>query len=575
MLPPPTSVPPTLPPASAAAAAGALTPVGYWRLLAVAMPHLAALGILLQTETDFGSRLVFLLCWGALNFSWIALLRRPALSGALSLTMIVVLVLLSRLKHDIVQMTVNFVDLMMIDRDSIAFLFTIFPNLRWSAVFSALLIVPLMVALWRLDPFRIRRLPAVATALACVAGLTGFSLMWPQEDWRGYYANNFVSKFVRSGVIAISDFTNDGFMASDAATLDRLKLPLEEACHPAGRRPHIIMIHDESSYDIRSAPQIKVPAGYGSQFLSGDGKARKFLAESNGGSSWLTEYNVLTGLSSRSFGRFSYFVTRIASGRVERGLPLALRRCGYSTVSLYPAYGAFMSARNFQTTTGIQKFYDARDLGAKGLEPDGFFYDNAVRLLSQEKPGTPVFVYVYLGANHFPWATTFRPERTPAWRSLGNEPKIDEYLRRQTMSAQDYNAFVAKLKKQFPTEPFLIVRYGDHQPEFSSLIIEPNLTEADIAKRLMVYDPRYYATYYAIDSVNFKPVGSPTAMETIDAAYLPLVIQDAAGLPLDPSFEEQKKIMLRCKGLFYSCKDGAEARRFNRLLIDAGFVKNL
>lgn len=539
------------------------------------MPHLAALGILLQTETDFGSRLVFLLCWGALNFSWIAVLRRPALSGALSLTMVVVLVLLSRLKHDIVQMTVNFVDLMMIDRDSVAFLFTIFPNLRWSAVISALLIVPLMVALWRLDPFRIRRLPAMAIALGCAAGLAGFSLMWPQEDWRGYYADNFVSKFARSGVIAMSDFANGGFMDSDAATLERLKLPLEEACHPAGRRPHIIMIHDESSYDIRSASQIKVPADYGRHFVSGDGKARKFLAESNGGSSWLTEYNVLTGLSSRSFGRFSYFVTRIASGRVERGLPLALRRCGYSTVSLYPAYGAFMSARNFQTTTGIQKFYDARDLGAKGLEPDGFFYDNAVRLLSQEKQGTPVFMYVYLGANHFPWVSTFRPEQTPAWRALGNEPKIDEYLRRQTMSAQDYNAFVAKLKKQFPTESFLIVRYGDHQPEFSSLIIEPNLTEGDIAKRLMVYDPRYYATYYAIDSVNFKPVVSPTAMETIDAAYLPLVVQDAAGIPLDPSFEEQKKIMLRCKGLFYSCKDGAEARRFNRLLIDAGFIKNL
>ena len=126
MLPPPTSVPPTLPPASAVTSA--LAPVRYWRLLAVAMPHLAALGILLQTETDFGSRLVFMLCWGGLNFSWIAVLRRPALSGALSLTMIVVLVLLSRLKHDIVQMTVNFVDLMMIDRDSIAFLFTIFPE---------------------------------------------------------------------------------------------------------------------------------------------------------------------------------------------------------------------------------------------------------------------------------------------------------------------------------------------------------------------------------------------------------------------------------------------------------------
>ena len=107
------------------------------------------------------------------------------------------------------------------------------------------------------------------------------------------------------------------------------------------------MIHDESSLDIRQAQGIKVPAGYGSHFKSFDGKARTFMAESSGGASWFTEYNVLAGLSSRSFGRFSYFVTRIAAGRVERGLPLALRRCGYSTTSLYPAHGAFMSARAF------------------------------------------------------------------------------------------------------------------------------------------------------------------------------------------------------------------------------------
>ncbi len=116
---------------------------------------------------------------------------------------------------------------------------------------------------------------------------------------------------------------------------------------------------------------------YGSHFNSFDGKARKFLAESNGGPSWFTEYNVLAGLSSRSFGRFAYFVTRIASGRVERGLPLALRRCGYETISLYPAFGAFMSARSFQPTTGIQHFYDAHDLGARDVEPDSFFYDKA------------------------------------------------------------------------------------------------------------------------------------------------------------------------------------------------------
>ena len=139
-------------------------------------------------------------------------------------------------------------------------------------------------------------------------------------------------------------------------------------------------------------------------------RQRKFLAESSGGASWFAEYNVLAGLSSRSFGRFSYFVTRIASGRVERGLPLALRRCGYSTISLYPAHGAFMSARSFHTTTGIQHFFDARDLGAKGIEPDSFFYDKAAEADVAEQPAnTPLFTFVYLAANHFPWETQIPP----------------------------------------------------------------------------------------------------------------------------------------------------------------------
>src|SRR5207302_6681357 len=122
-----------------------------------------------------------------------------------------------------------------------------------------------------------------------------------------------------------------------------------------------------SSFDIRAAQGIKVPQGYGSHFKSWDGRQRTFLAESNGGPSWFTEYNVLAGLSSRSFGRFAYFVTRIATGRVERGLPLALRRCGYRTFSLYPALGAFMSARGFQTTMGVQHFFDATALGTKQI----------------------------------------------------------------------------------------------------------------------------------------------------------------------------------------------------------------
>ena len=88
-------------------------------------------------------------------------------------------------------------------------------------------------------------------------------------------------------------------------------------------------------------------------------------------------------------------------------------------------------------------------------------------------------------------------------------------------------------------------------------------------------DPRYFTTYYAIDTVNFKPVNLSSALDTIEGSHLPLIVQESAGLPLDPSFVEQKRILERCNGMFYACAGGAEARRFNRLLIDAGLIKGL
>jgi len=49
-------------------------------------------------------------------------------------------------------------------------------------------------------------------------------------------------------------------------------------------------------------------------------------------------------------------------------------------------------------------------------------------------------------------------------------------------------------------------------------------------------------------------------------------VLEGAGVPLDASFAEQKNILKRCRGVFYLCGNGAEARRFNRLLIDAGLI---
>lgn len=555
----------------------AATPVarrGVRPILVVAALHLAALLVMATTEVELVQKAAFLLAWGVLNCFWLVLLRRPALSAALSLVIVLVLILLSQFKHDKLLMTVNFVDVMVIDTDTFAFLLTVFPALRWEMVLAAVLTVPALVALWRLDPFRVWRLLAAAGVPAFLAGLTALSLAAPAEFYDEFFSQNYVSKFARSGVAAVSDFATRGYMESDASVTERLNTALEPTCRPAAR-PHIIMLFDESSFDITTAPGMQVPPGYKAHFKSFDGKARQLLVEGVGGPSWLTEYNVLSGLSSRSYGRFAEFVTRIAAGRVERGLPQTLRKCGYQTFSLYPFFGAFLGARSFQTTTGIEHFIDARAMGTRRMEPDHFYFDQATKLIARERASGPLFLFVYTAANHFPWNSRFRPELTPGWRPLGNKPDIDEYIRRQGMSAADYVDFVARLKREFPGESFLIVRFGDHQPEFGMHIVDPTATEPEIARRIMAKDPRYYATYYAIDGINFRPKDLSLALDRLDAPYLPLVVLEAAGLPLDASFAEQKKILQRCGGLFYLCREGREASRFNRMLIDAGLIRGL
>jgi phosphoglycerol transferase MdoB-like AlkP superfamily enzyme len=545
------------------------------RLLPLLALHAAALAVMILTEENLVPRLEYLLTWGLLNWFWIAVLRRPTLAAAVSLGLIVGLVLISRFKHDITWMTVDFLDLVIIDFSTLSFLFTIYPNLVRAVAVAALLLIPLLVVLWRLDPFRAGRRAAALACASCLIGLTGLSLAAPGNWWEVFSSNNYVSKFARSSVTAISELLTHGVFESDAVAAHGPPLGHDGACEPPAKLPHVILIHDESSFDIRVAPGIKVPEGYGAHFRSLDGKARKLLVESYGGASWYAEFNALTGLSSRSFGRFAWFLPRMAAGRIERGLPLALRRCGYRTFSFYPAASAFMSAKSFQMSTGIEKFYDYRDMGTKTVEPDSFYYEAAARIMRADEGKGPMFAFVYLAANHFPYERNRGEEFLPGWRDPGNTPEIDEYLRRQTRSVIDYAAFRARLERDFPGEPFLIVRYGDHEPAFPTNIIDPGLDQAEVAKRMKAFDPRYFTTYYAIDTINYTPRDLSTALDTLDAPYLPLAILDAIGMPLDASFAEQKKIFTRCGGIFYACGAGAEARRFNRLLIDAGFIKGL
>ena len=537
--------------------------------------HLAAFLILCCTESAPFHVALFLLAWGWFNFAWLVVFPRPGIAATLSLLLVCAVIGLSWFKMSVTWATLSFFDFVIVDPDTLRYLTETFPQLRIEFSLAALLLIVMLASVWRLDPFTVRRRTSLLGGTACLAGLAALSLSVAEQPSEPFQGTNHVSNFVRSGVISVVEYAMHGFIDADAPGTAPALPAGAPTCRPAARLPHIVLLLDESSFDITAAPGIKVPPDYARHFQSFDGRQRALAVEATGGPTWYAEYSVLTGLSPRSFGRFMFYVPRIAAGHVRRGLPAALRDCGYRTFTLYPESGAFMSAQRFHTTAGIEHFIDAKQMGAGHVEPDSFYFDQVRRTIAREKGAAPLFIFGYVTANHFPWTQPFRPDLTPGWKPLGNDDDVDEYIRRQTMSAQDFAEFRTRLKQEFPGEPFLIVRFGDHQPWLSADVLEPNRSDETIARKIAAFDPRYFTTYYAIDAINFRPVDVSSALDRLDVAYLPLVVEEAAGIPHDASFAEQKRILQRCKGVFYGCADGVEARRFNRMLIDAGLISGL
>ena len=215
--------------------------------------------------------------------------RRFARRCRWSLT--VVLIALSHFKFGILQLTLTFLDFLIIDRDTFSFLLSVFPRLQMRLIVAGLVAVPLLWLIWRFDPFRVRRRSALSgwwprrradrgdggriarAGLGAVPGRQ--SHLQPGALGRG------------GGIAAGFDRMDRGRSAGERPAQPRAgrarcglpALPSADACDTTAKRPHIIMLLDESSFDVTSAPGIKVPAGYADYFKSSDGKQRTMIAE--------------------------------------------------------------------------------------------------------------------------------------------------------------------------------------------------------------------------------------------------------------------------------------------------------
>ena len=133
--------------------------------------HAAGVATLYATEYGWFGVALALLTWVLFNALWLVVLRRPTVAAALSLASVAILIVLSQFKYSILQLTLTFLDFLIVDQDTVAFLLAIFPQLRWKLLIAALICVPLGVMLWRFDVLRVRRIAALAVALVALGGI--------------------------------------------------------------------------------------------------------------------------------------------------------------------------------------------------------------------------------------------------------------------------------------------------------------------------------------------------------------------------------------------------------------------
>jgi len=367
------------------------------------------------------------------------------------------------------------------------------------------------------------------------------------------------------GGLALSDIANE-------------PLPLKERM-PArsAETADIIVIQHESIFDPRifGLPVEPIVEAFLSPM---DGQYGRLNVDIFGGGSWQSEFSLLTGLSSASFGSSAYYLFKRGAGRFHSSLSHSLASLGYKTTLISSCRRSFLDYDQFYSSIGISERvfiddfpppFDVRRFEATNSDAlflDAVFAAHAERVADDPAPR---FLYVLTNSNHGPHRRRLVPpgqferERGFAFTSLP-DVQYAEYYARLAETAASWERFRSRLKGRFPGRPTLIVHYGDHQPVLTRRI--------DRQLKLAADARRAFRTFYAIEALNISPKSfHPGPGADLDVAFLGTVALQRAGLPLDPVFSTRASLLDDC-GESYFASSSERKRRFHRTLVDLGLV---
>jgi phosphoglycerol transferase MdoB-like AlkP superfamily enzyme len=438
------------------------------------------------------------------------------------------------------------------------------------AMFGAFVLI---IIVYRLDGARVTRWKAaVCSVLLFVSAIAALESLGERRHMHLYYSNRFLSTYYGSWPETVYTLWRGQIFEAAATSGGRLFQPLG-TCSTAQAKPHIILIHQESVVPPSHFPELVYDRATDPFFQSHDGKIHTMRVETYGGASWLTEFSILAGVSTYSFGSMRQFVQAFMEGKVRETIPQVLADCGYRNVLFYPMMKNFVSNARFYESIGLKEIFDMKDQKAPTTnERDSFYYSSAMAEMEKhfKTSGRPLFTFIQTMSAHWPYDGKMFPDQDVKGGAPGIHPELHEYLRRVSLGARDYRWLLDELKRRFPDESFVIVNYGDHQPSATRMLLgQKDAIEVEDIK--LAAEGPGFLTYYSIVTQNWK-APQPYDLPVMDVPYLGLALLEAARLPLSDAFRERKRLMLQCDGRYHSCADGGAVLSFHRKLIDSGLM---
>ena len=239
--------------------------------------------------------------------------------------------------------------------------------------------------------------------------------------------------------------------------------------------PNIVFFHAESTFDpnlaFRLSARVELPLWSKQRETRALGPMR---VNTIGGGSWVSEFEVLTGVDSRIFGYQGFYTHYYIAPKVKNSFAEYLARKGYKTAAFYPVEGNFYNADKAFKSYGFREFIDGRALGLP--EDWGHLIDrdiiNAVIKQGAFQSSGPFFYFIGTSENHGPHpCQSFQTEKqffTTFFAPVLFEEhcQLNEYLRRAISTSDAFELVLKQLKEihRQTGRPFVLLVYGDHQP---------------------------------------------------------------------------------------------------------------